>query len=283
MNRDRNARENLRARTENARRNRPSEAREMPNPLLFLVVGGLLALAGMAVLAWMLALSFGGGDIDPLFPTMAPRIPRAAIPVSILLIAGVILFLGEMFRRARWSFREVELLSGGATTMRVRTLPLPLVLAWTALTAAIWAAIVPLPVAFSPRVASVRQPSDDFWLLSIVYGFMAAGFVGLFVTSMVKRLAYSRPPTKNVSAGERRFWRIASIQWRFEHWFGFVAGGVAGLLPLAAVQGSTSAPISPDAVLPMTLIAVVCGLIAIAGALASPRSGYLEGEAESVI
>ncbi|HEY8914134.1 hypothetical protein [Lacisediminihabitans sp.] len=253
----------------------------MPNPLPFLLVGGVLAAAAIAVLAVMIDVALRGESIDAMFPTVAERVPRASIPASILLFAGCALFLGEMFRRARWEFREITLRTAGMTTMRIRTLPLWAVMLWSLLPLTVWMLLVPLPVAF---VRAGSDPSDDLWLISLLYGFVAAGFWGIFVVSMVKRLAYARGRVSTAGARELRFWRIASVQWRIESWFGFLAGGLAGLLPLSLADvRTTSSPVEPGAVGLLALIAGALAIVALALACASPRSGYVEGVAESVI
>jgi hypothetical protein len=271
----------MRARTETAVRARETTPRRMPNPLAFFLVGGVLAAAAIIVLAMMVDVAVRGGSIDGMFPTVADRIPRASIPISILMFAGCALFLGEMFRRARWEFREITLRTAGMTTIRIRTLPLWGVVAWSVVPFAAWVLLVPLPVL---AVRGGSDPSDDLWLISMAYGFVSAGFWGIFVVSIVKRVSFARAKSSTVGARELRFWRIASVQWRIESWFGFLAGGLAGVLPLAlaSVSGRTS-PVEPGAVPTVALVATAFAIIALALAVASPRSGYAEGVAESVI
>lgn len=198
------------------------------------------------------------------------------------MFAGSALFLGEMFRRARWEVREISLRTAGMTTIRIRALPWWVVLLWSLVSLAVWAVLVPLPVV---QVRAGRGASHDLWLISLMYGFIAAGFFGVFVVSFVKRLARRLPKrASSVSAGELRFWRIASVQWLVEFWFGFLAGGLFGVLPLslASVRSETT-PIEPGSVGVVALIAGGCAIIAVALAAGSTRSGYAEGVFESVV
>lgn len=271
----------LRARTEAAVRSRETTVRKMPHPLPFFIVGGVLVVVAIVILAMMIDFSLRGGYIDKMFPTVAKREPRLSLPIGPLMFAGCALFLGEMFRRSRWEFRAIELRTAGMTTLKVRTLPLWLVTLWSLVPLAAWAILVVVPVVF---VRQGSDPSDDLWRISAVYGFISAGFWGIIVVNIVKRMAYARGKASSAGARELRFWRIASVQWRIESWFGFLAGGLAGVLPLALanVSGTTS-PVEPDAVPAVALIAIVLATIGLLLAFASPRSGYAEGVAESVI
>lgn len=270
-----------RARTEAAIRGRETTVRKMPHPLPFFLVGGVLVVVAIVILAMMIDFSLRGGYIDKMFPTVSNKQSRLSFPIGPLMVAGCALFLGEMFRRGRWEFRDIELRTAGMTTLRVRTLPLWLLTLWSLVPLAAWAILVVVPVAF---VRQGSDPSDDLWRISAAYGFIAAGFWGIVAVSIVKRMSYARAKSASVGGRELRFWRIASVQWRIESWFGFLAGGLAGVLPLALanVRGTTT-PVEPDAVPTVALIAAALAIIAVALAVASPRSGYAEGVAESVI
>lgn len=270
-----------RARTEAAIRGRETTARRMPHPLPFFLVGGVLVVVAIVILAMMVDYSLRGGYIDKMFPTVSAKESRLSLPIGPLMFAGCALFLGEMFRRGRWEFRDIELRTAGMTTLRVRTLPVWVLTLWSLVPFAAWAILVVVPVAF---VRQGSDPSEDLWRISTVYGFISAGFWGIVVVSIVKRMSYARAKASTVGAGELRFWRIASVQWRIESWFGFLAGGLAGVLPLALANvRETTTPVEPDAVPTVALIATALAIIAVALAVASPRSGYAEGVAESVI
>ena len=270
-----------RARTEAAIRGRETTARRMPHPLPFFLVGGVLVVVAIVILAMMVDYSLRGGYIDKMFPTVSAKESRLSLPIGPLMFAGCALFLGEMFRRGRWEFRDIELRTAGMTTLRVRALPVWVLTLWSLVPFAAWAILVVVPVAF---VRQGSDPSEDLWRISTVYGFISAGFWGIVVVTIVKRMSYARAKASTVGAGELRFWRIASVQWRIESWFGFLAGGLAGVLPLALANvRETTTPVEPDAVPTVALIATALAIIAVALAVASPRSGYAEGVAESVI
>ena len=276
---DSKAREQARQRAEYVLRTRPAEEQKMPPGLPFLIVGAVGLAAGVALLWWMIGYAFEGGMIDDLFPTVTPRFPRAAAPAVIFMLSGIVVFLGEMFRRARWSFREVRLTTGGMTTTRVRRLPLAIVLAWAIVPLIAWLGAVVVPVV----LAQNASPSDDLWLLVMVYGFIAAGVFGVFFASVVRRVAFARYRPRPVSAGEQRFWRIISVQWHVGLWLGFLGAGTAGVIPLAAVRGISSAPVSLAAVPWLIGIAGVLVILSAVLSAGAPRSGYEDGVAESVV
>jgi len=88
------------------------------------------------------------------------------------------------------------------------------------------------------------------------------------------------PDAGAASGGELRFWRVASVQWRVESWFAFIGFGTAGILPLVVVPDG---PVIPSLFWLPATIAGACVAIAIGLALASPRSGFDYGVAESVV
>ena len=264
--------------TEQRIRSRESTPAKMPPWQPFWFAGAAVAIVGIAALIWMLVIAVGGGDIDALFGDFRRDIPRAAIPAGSLLIGGSFLFTGELLRRAAWEQREIQLLSGGANVVRIPRMRVGFVVLWAILPFAVWAALVLVPVVLLRDDAGSH---DDLWFLATLYGFLAAGIVGVFVTSLIKRLAYRLFPDAGAAGGaELRFWRVASVQWRVESWFAFIGFGTAGLLPLVVVPGG---PVIPELFWLPATVAAVFAAIAIALALGSPRSGFEYGVAESVV
>jgi len=259
-------------------RSRESAPAKMPPWQPFWFGGAAVAVAGVAALIWLLLIALGGGDIDAFLGDFRRDIPRAAIPAGLLLIGGAFLFTGELLRRAAWEQREMKLLSGGTNAVRIPRMHVGLVVMWACVPLAVWIALIPLPVLI---VHDDRGSHDDLWFLATLYGFLAAGILGVFLTSLIKRLAYRLfPDAAAAGGGELRFWRVASVQWRVESWFAFIGFGIAGILPLVVVPDG---PVIPELFWLPATIAVVFAAIAIALAMASPRSGFDYGVAESVV
>lgn len=61
-----------------------------------------------------------------------------------------------------------------------------------------------------------------------------------------------------------------------------LAGGVGGILSLAAVRGGNDT-LSVEAVPIVAVISIGCGVLACLAAVATPRSGAIDGDAESVV
>ena len=263
--------------TEQARRARESTPAKMPPWQPFWIIGAIGIVAGIIALVWLVAVAAGGGDIDALAPRVRPDVPRGAVPVAMFLIGGSFLFTGELLRRAAWERRAMQLLSGGTTVVQIPPMRTGVVVSWMLVPVLGWIALVPMPLAL---VSETARHVEDLWFLSTIYGFLAAGFAGLFVTSLVKRLAYRLFSAASSGGGEQRFWRVGSVQWRIESWVAFIGVGVAGVLPLVAVPGG---PVIPSLFWILATIAASFSAAGIGLALASPRSGFAYGVAESVI
>ena len=171
----------------------------------------------------------------------------------------------------------MQLLSGGTTVVQIPPMRTGVVVSWMLVPVLGWIALVPVPLAL---VSETARHVEDLWFLSTIYGFLAAGFAGLFVISLVKRLAYRLFSAASSGGGEQRFWRVGSVQWRIESWVAFIGVGVAGVLPLVAVPGG---PVIPSLFWILATIAASFSAAGIGLALASPRSGFAYGVAESVI
>ena len=263
--------------TEQARRARESTPAKMPPWQPFWIIGAIGIVVGIITLVWLVAVAAGGGDIDALAPRVRPEVPRGAVPVAMFLIGGSFLFTGELLRRAAWERRAMQLLSGGTTVVQIPPMRTGVVVSWMLVPVLGWIALVPVPLAL---VSETARHVEDLWFLSTIYGFLAAGFAGLFVTSLVKRLAYRLFSAASSGGGEQRFWRVGSVQWRIESWVAFIGVGVAGVLPLVAVPGG---PVIPSLFWIPATIAASFSAAGIGLALASPRSGFAYGVAESVI
>ena len=261
-----------------------------PNPAPFYLVGGVLALAGVGVLAWLIVLGLAGSTLERLLPSLAADFSYTAIPGVLLLLASVPLFFAEMFRRGRWFARNRTFWQGGSVALVVRATPLPTFLAWMLVPVIFYCLLVPVPVLAAADTGTLGQTpsgaSEEFWTLVSFYGFVAAGIVGVFLATLLKRATYERLAAAHgpLAKRGRTFWRLISTQWRGETWFSFASLGLFGVLPLLWHDASAGdKPFDNSALTIMTTLAVVFGALAIALVLNAWRSGDQYGLAESIL
>jgi hypothetical protein len=247
--------------------------------IVFILIGAAVLVAGVISLIKLATIVYGGGDPQELLPSMSDETPAAAVPAGAFLVGGAFLFIGVMLvMSARESLTTV---AGNRQSrgLAMRTPPtrVGFVLAWMLVPLAAWFACVILPQLLVGAV-----PNEDAFVLSLVYGFIFAGFVGIFLASLLKRAAHRRRPVPGVSQREKNFWRVASGQWRIESWLAFVAAGLLGVGPLFWIPNDASG--SPEA--GFFIVAGAIGVAAAAGAAVcawlSPRSGLGAGFSESV-
>lgn len=237
------------------------------------MVGGALA----AYSIWSVGLSYvagaSGGDID------------YAVPLVFLFLAAVLLVPGELFRRADWSSRERDVVRGGRVAIHLRQLPLGIVLLWALVPVAFWLLLVGIPVTAVLTGTGFTSATGDFWMLAGLYGALAAGIVGVFVGSLVKRAAYARAAALGHVAPERRreFWRIVSAQWGAHFFLLFAGVGCLGVVPV--LFGSVAADNDPVNATAVVVLLAIGGALSLGGILlaaASWRTGEKVGYAESV-
>jgi hypothetical protein len=214
------------------------------------------------------------------------------VPVVVLLLAGVALFFAEMFRRGRLAERPRTFLQGGSVALELSPTPLRVALLWMLVPTLVYLALVPVAtlgeISAGAWGDSLRGASADFWSLVFFYGFIAAGTVGVFLASLLKRASYPALASRDASrAGGRRrgaaFWRLVSTQWRLESWFAFTAAGLAGVLPFLwhdALAGSK--PFDGSALVVFVCIIGGCAALTVVTVLNAWRSGDPYGLAESI-
>lgn len=261
----------------------------IPSPGPFYLVGGVLGAVAVAVLGWLYVVGLGGSLLVELVPTFKKDFNYLATPMVILLFTGVALFFGEMFRRGRLSQRQRTFWEGGSVGLDLSPTPLRYALLWMLLPLAVYLLLIPLAVlaetSDSTWGATVRGASVDFWDLVSIYGFAAAGSVGVFLASLLKRATYRRLAARGPipTGASRTFWRLTATQWRLETWFSFISLGLFGVLPLLwhdALAGQK--PFDELALAMMTGIAAVSAVLAAVTVLNAWRSGDPYGFAESV-
>ncbi|MDI2098538.1 hypothetical protein [Ruicaihuangia caeni] len=290
-------REQIAARSKQAqRRKQGSGAATLPKPGPF--IWGGIALLALGTVALIIA-AFAGLRGDALTTGDASKLLNNAIalPGVLFLLGGVLLFLGIMFRRAAWQLHlERGFFEGGSVSFELRPVPLTVHLVGLIVPVGVWSLIVLAPVlgalADDGPAAWVADASDDFWVLSAFYGFVAAGSLGVMLASLLKKLGYAlfapdRSPRQHATpdrpASAQRFWRLVSAQFRAESWLGFAGLGFAGALPLLWRDADASGqPLDDTAVLVFALVAVLSTVAAAIVALNSWRSGAELGYAESV-
>ncbi|TFC04602.1 hypothetical protein [Cryobacterium mannosilyticum] len=272
-----------------AKRKGGSQPPSIPSPRLFYVAGGLLGAAAAAVFIWLYLVGLSGSLMVELLPFLGKDFNYPSLPGVILLFTGVALFFGEMFRRGRLSQRRRTFLQGGSVGLEMSPTPLRYALLWMLLPVVVYLLIIPLAVhaetSGSAWGATVRGASEDFWTLLSLYGFLAAGCVGVFLASLLKRATYRRLAARGTipTGGARTFWRLTATQWRLETWFSFISLGLFGVLPLLwhdALAGQK--PFDDAALADLTGIAAACAVLAVITVLNAWRSGDPYGFAESV-
>lgn len=260
----------------------------LPDPRLYYLGGAVLALLGAASLVWLYALGLAGSPMTELLPLLKKDFSYLALPGILFLLASVPLVLAEMFRRARWSLRDRTFWQGGAVAVEIGLTPLPVVLLWLMVPIAVYLPLVPAPVTAETSTGDlgdiVRGASPEFWTLVSIYGFLAAGTVGVFLASLLKRATYRRlAATREAGKRGSTFWRLVSTQWRGETWFAFLSFGLFGVLPMLwhdSVAGQK--PFDDTALVILTSVAASSAVLAVVTVLNAWRSGDPYGLAESV-
>jgi hypothetical protein len=267
-----------------------------PDPQLFFLGGGVLAVFGVASLIWLYMLGLAGSPMTELLPLLKKDFSYLAMPGVLFLLAGVPLFLAVMFRGARWSARDRTFWQGGSVAIEIGLTPLPAVLLWLLVPIAVYVPLIPVPVVAETNVGAfgdtVRGASPEFWILVSIYGFLAAGTVGIFLASLLKRATYRRLAAAHAAAaaggtdtesGGSAFWRLVATQWRAETFLSFIGFGLFGVLPLLwhdALAGQK--PFDDTALVVLSGVAVGCTVLAVVTVLNAWRSGEPYGLAESV-
>jgi hypothetical protein len=265
-----------------------------PDPRLFFLGGGVLAALGVASLAWLYALGLAGSPMTELLPVLKKDFNYVAMPGVLFLLAGVPLFLAVMFRGARWSARDRTFWQGGSVAIDIGLTPLPAVLLWLLVPIAAYVPLIPVPVLAETSTGGfgdiVRGASPEFWTLVSIYGFLAAGTVGVFLASLLKRATYRRLAAAHAGArradtvnGGSTFWRLVATQWRAETFLSFIGFGLLGALPLLwhdALDGQKA--FDDTALVVLSSVAAGCVVLSVVTVLNAWRSGDPYGLAESV-
>lgn len=266
-----------------------------PGPFRWLLGVGIVMLIGaLGLLAWLATEAFRGVDLSSLFAgESGPRV--VAAPGVVLLLASVPLFIGEMLRRSRTDIvpRNVDELRPGRTPRRFASVVFRATnpfwrLVWLVPPAAAYVLLIAVPVWVLEQSGApgdtARVASDDFWLISGFYGFLAAGFIGIMAASLLKSVTYDRLAVGRMPGRrEQRVWHVLCTRWRLDSWLAFVGVGIFGVLPLLWQDAySGQKPFDDTALLVMSLVAAALSLLAVVVVLLSWRSGDVLGSAVGV-
>lgn len=257
----------------------------IPHPGWFFAVGLTFALAGIGVLVWLLAITFGGSSLASLQPAGDTRTNYASYPAVLFLFSGVALFLGEMFRRGR-GLRQSK--PGGVVSVEMRSIALWAHVAWLLIPVSVYIILVIVPVALESQSTALgralRGVSPDFWFLTGFHGVAAAGVAGVILASLLKRLTFDRlaalSPTP--SRRSRIFWATVSAQWQASTWLSFAGVCLLAGIPLLSHDALGSAHYDESALTILLWTGTVLTVLAVVTVLNSWRSGLNRGSAVGV-
>lgn len=273
----------------------PATATSVPTIALYGIGLALVAVA-LALLIVFLVATATGGHLRDLVGDASWGDNLTAAPFLVLMVAAAPLFLAEYQRRGAWTSRDRGFFQGGSNVVLLRPLGVGTRLLWLAATVAVWGMLIALPVWLAVWQGWFNDAKDEFWMLSVFYGFVAAGFCGAILGSLLKVVTYDRLAAR-FGAGivhgsvSQIGWRMLSYQFRLELWFAFVSAGALGTLPAvyrsaARYCGDTVTGCVfrvDDAWLAWVLwIAAIAAALALVGILNAWRSGKSLYSLESV-
>lgn len=241
-------------------------------PPVLMVPGGVLAAVGAWQVAEIYRIDARGGDVEP------------AGPLIILFFAWILLHLGELFRRSDWNSFATSVLRGGTFAIRLRQVRLGIVLFWAIVPVVCWLILVGIPVIGVLTGTAFTSASDEFWMLSGLYGLLAACITGAFIGSLIKRAAFARAAARGrvAPASRREFWRVVSGQWFAGSFLLAIGVGCLGLVPVpVGIAAANGDAVDLVMVFVLALIGVVFSAGGVALSAASWRTGEPIGYAES--
>lgn len=256
-----------------------------------IVVAGA-ALASVLVLFWYLSLPIDHGSLSEdttirggLFlteDTVSEGGVVLAVPAGLLLVASCLLFPGYFLTRGRMGQSSGSRL-GGSVVATYRVLGTRAHLAWIVVAIALWIGLLVVPLASGAAggwPSSVEEEARQYiYILSGIYGGLAAGLAALLGVSLVKKrrflaMAEAADARLETADAAQAFWRWYGYRWRIDGWLATVGGIQLGVSVLALAVGT---PVVFGATL-----AIGVGLLAIGvfTALQFWRAGEAIGSAE---
>ena len=111
------------------------------------------------------------------------------------MVAVAPLFLAECQRRGAPSSRDRGFFQGGSYLVLLRPLRPGTRLLWLAAALALWGILLAFPVWFAVWHGWFDDARDEFWMLRVLSGFVAAGFAGTILGSILKAVSNSGSPS----------------------------------------------------------------------------------------
>ncbi len=257
---------------------------------VLLAVGAVVAAAALAsvlVLFWYFSLPIDHGSLSNdttvrgglllTEDTVSEGGVVLAAPAGLLLIASCLLFPGYFLTRGRMALSTGTRL-GGSVVASYRVLGTRAHLAWIAIAVALWIGLLVVPLASGASggwPASVEEDARQcIYLLSGIYGGLAAGLAALLGVSLIKKrrflaMAAARDARLETADPHQRFWRWYAYRWRIDGWLATVGGTLVGASVLAL------AVVTP----PFFGVTLAIGLALVAIAVATCLQFWRAGEA----
>ena len=224
----------------------------------------------------------GGLDAGTLIGTTSREAPAViASPLGLLLCTAAAAIMLALSKRTTFDAQSDEYFARGDVVVRVTPLPVAVHALWVVVAAAVWAAVVWLPVLAVERVNDLGltsspaagaaepwplYPHGDYEYARAVYAVVAGIILGAVASSLLKKVLYRTilrdTIGRTVPAATQNSWR--SIQ-PFVHYPIAIAGGAAAasLLFLFPVEQRYDGAIDTGGA---TLFAVIGAVALVAGA-----------------
>ncbi|MGN6327263.1 hypothetical protein [Pseudolysinimonas sp.] len=213
------------------------------------------------------------------------------VPGILLLLAMILLIVGEQFRRGEWGPNPAPpdtRLPTATNVSRFRLLPLGWHVLWVALGAIVCIALVAIPALSYVTGAwpHASTSGDDFTGGWIIYGALGFGMTCAGIASVIKKTTWlstvARHPERLQGGSGRAFWRVVDYRWRFDLWATGIGGtlvafSVTALPPVLAGEAGSGALLA--ALVASGVVLIVLGVLA---ATQFWRAGESLGSGESL-
>lgn len=215
--------------------------------VIAVVVAALLTLIGIGVLVLTMVFltiadrSATSSNPAPLYLVAEDRTQTekwlVGAPGVLLLLAIVVAFLAELYRRATWKTVDRGFIQGGSRTVDLVALPVRTHVAGMITALVAWAILI-----LGPAVSELghgwpvtlhSNAHHAAWSLLVAYGGISAGLGGASAASLLKKRTYDTRAERgaaSIIAGSAttRFWRWFSFRWRLELWLAGIGGAILG-------------------------------------------------------
>lgn len=256
---------------------------------IILILLAVVSLVGIMVLLTIADRTATSSSPDPLYLVTGARGDTeswlVAAPGILILLATVVVYLGELTRRGTWLSHDRTFLQGGSTTVDLVALPRRTHLAWLAAAIVGWLVVLVVPVFVElgggwPGTLH-EEAHHAAWSLLVGYGGLVAALAAVSAVSLLKKATYDARQARGAASivpksFTVRFWRWFSFRWRLELWIAGIAGGLLGSLPVAVLFWPASGSLL------LAAAGIVLAALAIVLSLNAWRSGESLTRSESV-